>query len=137
MMNSWPLLFLAWLVAVVATSGSLFFSEVMYYPPCVLCWYQRIAMYPMVLLLLVPLLSPQQGFLPYVLPLALVGGAIAAFHNLMTWGIVSETLLPCSQGVSCTTPHIEWLGFITIPLLSFTAFTLIIILTLLARRRSP
>jgi disulfide bond formation protein DsbB len=116
---------LAWIQALVATCGSLYFSEVLKLTPCVLCWYQRIAMYPLVVVLGVGLLLRERRIRLYALPLSLIGLAIAIYHNLLYYGIIPESIQPCTTGVSCTTRQIEWLGFITIPLLSLVAFTVI------------
>lgn len=117
--------YLAWLIALVATVGSLFFSEVMELPPCVLCWYQRIAMYPLVLVIGAGIVMRDAKLKSYALPLTLVGLAISVYHNLLYYGILPESIAPCKQGISCTTAQIEWLGFITIPLLALSAFVLI------------
>ena len=121
-------IFPAWLVAIIATFGSLFFSEVMKYPPCVLCWYQRICMYPLVLILISGMFPVSRTVVKYALPLALTGWAVAFYHNLLYYKLIPESAAPCVNGISCTSVHIEWLGFITIPLLSLLAFTSIIIL---------
>jgi disulfide bond formation protein DsbB len=126
---------LAWTLALVATVGSLFFSEVMQLPPCVLCWYQRIAMYPLVLIIGIGIISKDVRMKIYALPLCLVGLAISVYHNLLYYGIIPESIVPCQQGISCTSRQIEWLGFITIPLMSLTAFILITICLFLHKSR--
>ncbi len=128
MEKRWPLTFAAWIVAVVATAGSLFFSEVMLLPPCVLCWYQRIAMYPLVVILLVGLFPLDRRVLNYAAPLALIGWGIAVYHNLLYYKLIPEHMSPCAQGISCTSKQIEWLGFITIPFLSLAAFSVLLAL---------
>jgi disulfide bond formation protein DsbB len=127
-------LFSSWVIALAATLGSLFFSEVMKLPPCVLCWYQRIAMYPLVLLYLVSYFTQDRNGSRYTFPLVIVGLAVSVYHNLLYYRVLPESASPCVQGISCTTVQLEWLGFITIPLLSFSAFTLLGILSLLMRR---
>ena len=112
----------AWIFALVATVGSLFFSEVMQLPPCVLCWYQRIAMYPLVIVIGAGIILRDSRMKAYALPLCLTGLAISIYHNLLYYGILPESITPCTQGVSCTSRQIEWLGFITIPLLALVAF---------------
>jgi disulfide bond formation protein DsbB len=112
----------AWIIALVATVGSLFFSEVMDLPPCVLCWYQRIAMYPLVLIVGVGIISRDRRMKSYALPLCLIGLAISIYHNLLYYGLIPESITPCAEGVSCTSRQIEWLGFITIPLMALAAF---------------
>ena len=132
--RAWALLFGAWLVACMSSLGSLFFSEVMNYPPCVLCWYQRICMYPLVLILIVGLFPLKKEVVKFSLPLVLVGWSISLYHNLLYYKILPKSAAPCVQGVSCTTVYFEWLGFITIPLLSFIAFSLIFLLIALTNR---
>lgn len=117
--------YLAWTQALVATTASLFFSEVMGLTPCVLCWYQRILMYPLVVILAVGILLRDSKLRYYSLPLSTIGLLIAVYHNLLYYGIIAENLVPCTAGVSCTSRQIEWLGFITIPLMSLIAFTVI------------
>ena len=120
-------IFLAWIIAFVATLGSLFFSEVMQFIPCTLCWYQRIGMYPLVFILAQGLLmhNPIQGA-KFALPLAITGWMIAFYHMLLHVGILTEEMVPCSQGVPCSTKYIQWFGFVSIPLLSLLSFTLIL-----------
>lgn len=119
------LLYTAWLVALVATVGSLFFSEVMQLPPCILCWYQRIAMYPLVFVIGAGIVMRDGRVKFYALPVALGGFLVSVYHNLLYYGLIPDSITPCTQGVSCTTVQIEWLGFITIPLLALAAFVLI------------
>ena len=122
--------FFALIVSFVATLGSLFFSEVMHFIPCSLCWYQRIFMYSLVFLFLVNLLFPDDKIFKYSFPLVIIGWMISIYHNLLMFGIIPENLSPCVQGVPCSTVYINWLGFITIPLLSFFAYTILLILRL-------
>jgi disulfide bond formation protein DsbB len=126
-------LYLAWIFALLATVGSLFFSEVMQLPPCVLCWYQRIAMYPLVLIIAVGIILSDRSVKFYALPLGLGGLFIAIYHNLLYYGLIPDNITPCTQGISCTTVQIEWLGFITIPLLSLTAFIGIVLCLLFCK----
>jgi disulfide bond formation protein DsbB len=126
--KKWTLLFATWLIATISTLGSLFFSEVMKFPPCILCWYQRILMYPLVLILLVGMFPFDRKVVKYSLPLVLVGFLIAVYHNLLYYKILPESSAPCILGISCTTVQIEWFGFITIPLMALTAFSLLLVL---------
>lgn len=115
----------AWTLALLSAAGSLFFSEVMDLPPCVLCWYQRIAMYPLVLIIGIGIAVDDAKWKVYALPLALIGLAISVYHNLIYYGFIPESLTPCTEGVSCSERQIEWFGFITIPLMGLIAFLLI------------
>jgi disulfide bond formation protein DsbB len=131
---TWTLIFSCWILAVISTLGSLFFSEVMHFPPCVLCWYQRICMYPLCVILLGGLFPLDKKVIRYVFPLVLIGWLIATYHNLLYAKIISESSAPCIQGISCTSVQIEWFGFVTIPLLSLMSFSLILLLMIFAIR---
>lgn len=119
------LAYFSWIQATIATAGSLYFSEILHLPPCSLCWYQRIFMYPLVVIIAVGILRKDKGLPTYVLPLSILGLLFAFYHSLLQWGVVAESLVPCLLGVSCTTKFIEWFGFVTIPFLSFLAFGVI------------
>lgn len=121
---AWIFLFLSWLVAMVATLGSLFFSEVMYFPPCVMCWYQRICMYPLAIMLIIALFKNDKEVFKYAFALSLIGLFFAIYHNLLYYGLLPEAAKPCNQGVSCTSDYINYFGFITIQFLSLVAFSL-------------
>lgn len=121
------IVYLAWLQALVAMFMSLYFSEIRALPPCVLCWYQRIVMYPLVAILPVGIMKNDKNLPLYVLPLSITGLIIAIYHNLLYYKILPESIAPCRAGVSCTTKLIEWFGFVTIPLMSLAAFTVITI----------
>jgi disulfide bond formation protein DsbB len=115
----------AWIIALLSMVGSLFFSEVMEIPPCVLCWYQRIAMYPLVLIIGIGIVTRDSRMNLYALPLCLAGLAVSIYHNLLYFGVIPENITPCTQGVPCNAVQIEWLGFITIPLMGLAAFVAI------------
>ncbi len=124
----WSLLFVAWILVTIATLGSLFFSEVMGIPVCELCWYQRVAMYPLVVILALGLFPYDPGVVRYAAALASVGWLIALYQVLLVIGIIPESAQPCVQGIPCSETHISLLGFLNIPTLSFLTFTLIGIL---------
>lgn len=125
------------IIASIATLGSLFFSDVMGYMPCVLCWYQRIAMYPLVILFLVGIFQSTKSTIYFTLPLVSIGLLISTYHNLLHYGIIPEAASPCRSGVPCSTVYINWLGFITIPMLSALAFgAILIILIILLKRKT-
>jgi len=127
-------MFMVWLLSLISSMGSLFFSEVMGLPPCLLCWYQRICMYPLVFIFFVALFPFDKSVLKFSFPLAFMGFLIATYHNLLYYKILPKSASPCSQGISCTTVQLEWLGFITIPLLSLLGFSLILfVLSLIYR----
>lgn len=132
----WLMVFGAWLVAGASTLGALFFGEVMQLPPCVLCWYQRIFMFPLALILPLGLFPLDIKVARYGLALAVPGWGFAAFHLLLVAGVIPESIKPCTRGVPCSVTVIEWFGFLTIPLLSLIAFSTIIALLLAAHLRS-
>ncbi len=95
-------LWLAWLVAVAATVGSLYFSEVANFAPCRLCWFQRIAMYPLAVILLVAAVRKDPAVRWYAVPLALIGVAISGWHSLIEWRPALDSGQCELQGPSCT-----------------------------------
>jgi disulfide bond formation protein DsbB len=126
-------LWLAFLVAAVATAGSLFFSEVAGYVPCELCWYQRICMYPLSIVVLLAALANDHGVARYLLPLPLVGGAISVYHLLVENRVVGESracFLSAPGG--CATKWVDEFGYVTIPTLALSAFVLAFAFLLLA-----
>ena len=134
--TNWTILFLCWLLVTISTLGSLFFSYVVGFAPCVLCWYQRIFLFPLVILLAMGLFPFDRSVVKYARPLAIVGWMIALYHNLLYSGIIPESIQPCSQGVSCTEKYIDLFGFITIPMLSLLSFSTIIGLLIFLQRRT-
>ena len=132
--RAWNLVFAAWLVAAASSLGALFFGEVMKLPTCVLCWYQRICMFPLAVILPFGMFPLDRRLPRYGLALAVPGLLLALFHQLVVAGVVPERLQPCTQGVPCSQTVATWFGFLTIPLLSLAAFSIIIALLLAALR---
>lgn len=127
-------LHLAWVVALVATLGSLYFSEVLEYIPCKLCWIQRIFMYPLVIILGIAAVRREFQITVYVLALTIPGGLVSLFHYLYEktdWFKSASTF--CGEN-PCDIAYVNWFGFITIPFLALTAFILITVLCFLIRR---
>ena len=134
--DGWYLLFGCWLIASVATLGSLFLDKVLGIEPCSLCWYQRIFMYPLVLIFLVGLLPLDRRVTRYALPLAFFGWMTAFYHLLMYVGIVPESLQPCGSGPSCVQDDLGLFGFVNIPMLSLLSFSVVIGLLLVFMKRT-
>jgi disulfide bond formation protein DsbB len=128
-------LWLAFVVELVATAGSIYFSEVEHFVPCKLCWFQRIAMYPLVLLALPAFLRDRRAAW-YFLPLPVAGLGVSTWHVLVERGVVEETQ-SCfvSAPGGCSVRWLEELGYVTIPVLAGTAFALCITLLALAAGR--
>ena len=129
-------LVISFVVALIAMSGSLFYSDFAGYEPCKLCWYQRILMYPQVALFLVALIKKRKDVADYSLVLSVIGALIAGYHYL---GQLSITTLPCSVvgfSASCSQRFVMQFGYITIPLMAFSAFVLMIVLMALSRRKT-
>ena len=135
----WLLIFICWLIAMAALFSSLFFSEVMGLKPCVLCWWQRIFIYPLAVLFLVGMLTQgdkaDRSVVRYTLPLAIIGLGFAIYHYLVYSGFIPESLQPCSKDLSCAEINLQLMGFVTIPMLSIFAYSTIIILLLIYRKR--
>jgi len=126
----------AWAVAVFATGGSLYLSEVMEYAPCELCWFQRIFMYPLVFILGVASVKKDFKVYRYVLPLAMVGGCISIYHYLVQkTAFFKEHSTTCGI-VPCDIDYLDWFGVITIPMLALIAFIIITVVMLLVRKAS-
>jgi disulfide bond formation protein DsbB len=117
--------YIVWCIALLSMVGSLFFSEVMELPPCVLCWYQRIAAYPLVLIVGIGIVLKDPRMKTYALPFAIIGLAISVYHNLLYYGFIPEAITPCTEGVPCNAVQLEWLGFITIPLMGLASFLIL------------
>jgi len=129
-------LWLAFGVAATATAGSLYFSEIGHLVPCNLCWYQRIAMYPLALILGIAAWRDDAGVRIYAIPLAGIGAAVATYH-------VALQRLPglpfgaCSLDAPCSAIELERFGFVTIPVMALIGFvSIIVVLSLLTARRS-
>ena len=131
-------LYLAWLVALAATLGALLLGEVLGRTPCTLCWYQRIAMFPLALLLGIACLVDDRRVGRYALPLALAGAAVALYHTLLYTGFVTAAIVPCSQsGPSCTDRASQAVAGVPLPMLSLGCFAVIAVLLVLAYRARP
>ena len=132
--TGWSPLFAAWIVVTIATLVSLFFSEVVDVPVCVLCWYQRIAMYPLVLILAIGLFPYDPGVVRYAAALAALGWLIALFQVLLIAGLIPESAQPCVEGIPCSETHIALFEFLNIPMLSLLTFTVVGVLLFSARK---
>lgn len=120
-------LLLSWIAAIIATLGSLYFSEVMHFIPCTLCWYQRIFMYPLAIIFGIAVYRNDTGIYKYALPVSIIGLLISGYHTLLQKVPALKQFEMCTTGVPCSKDYINWLGFITIPLLAFVAFAIITI----------
>jgi disulfide bond formation protein DsbB len=113
-----------WAISTLSVFGSLYFSEIMNLAPCKLCWWQRIFMYPIAVILSVAILKKDKKAFIYVLPLSIPGSLLAFYHTLLQAGVIKETLISCTidGAVSCANKQINWFGFMTIPFMSMVAF---------------
>ncbi len=125
----------SFIVALMATSGSLYYSEIAGFTPCILCWYQRILMYPQVPLLAVALWKNEKIITDYILTLSLLGAPLSIYHYLLQLGLVPN--ISCSAvgfSISCAEKFVMNFGYITIPLMAATAFVMISLFMLLFKR---
>lgn len=128
-------LFFAFIVALAATAGSLTYSDIIGFEPCKLCWFQRILMYPQALILGMALIKKDKNIVSYSLALSAAGAFIAAYHYLLQVGVAPSVV--CSTvgySVSCAKKFVMQFGYITIPMMSLTAFLLINLLMVVAKR---
>ncbi|MFZ3186220.1 MAG: disulfide bond formation protein B [Pseudomonas sp.] len=119
-----------------STFGALFIGEVMGKAPCVLCWFQRIFMFPLALILVIACYRSDFAVWKYALPLAVIGWGIALYHCLLIAGFIPENIKPCGAGTPCSGADMMLLGSVPLPLISLIAFTVIAILLVLIRRRT-
>lgn len=126
-------LFAAWLIAIIATISSLYGSEIAGLSVCHLCWYQRICIYPLTIIIGIGAFQGDIRSVVYAVPLSVIGALFAIYQYL-------EQMIPgfapisfCTEHVPCSTIHLKWFGFITYPLLSFAGCVIITILLTLAR----
>lgn len=125
---SWWLLIGAWLIAVLATAGALFIGEIMMMVPCTLCWYQRIFMFPIAIVLTIACFTEDRRGAVYAWALAAGGVAVAGYHTLLVAGWIPKSWLPCQAGISCADQKLDILNGLQIPWLSLAAFLLILAL---------
>ena len=125
-------------IALIATIGSLFYSEILGFTPCLYCWYQRILMYPLVFIFATALVFKARDVAIYALPLSGVGAVFAFYHYLtQIFGLPTSCVAPggAIEGLDCAERFIFHFGFITIPFLAFTAFLIIVLLSLFVLRK--
>lgn len=116
--------YLAFGTALTAMLGSLYYSEIAGFVPCTLCWYQRVLMYPLTLIILIGIIK-QDEYLPhYVLPFSIIGMGVSTYHYLTQLGFVAHPAT-CSIGVPCNLRYVNYFGFVSIPLMALTAFIMI------------
>ncbi len=126
-------LWIAFLVGATATAGSLYFSEVANFVPCQLCWFQRIAMYPLALILLVAALRGDRSVRWYAGPLAAAGAVISTYHYLIEWRPSLEGDV-CGLGPSCADIWFRELGFVTLAFMALCGFLAILVLVVPSTR---
>ncbi|RSD29209.1 disulfide bond formation protein B [Mesobacillus subterraneus] len=129
-------LFAAWATSIIAMFGSLYFSEIRQYEPCLLCWYQRILMYPFALILGIAVVKKDYRISFYTMIMSAAGGLISLYHySLQKVPFMADNAITCGR-VPCTGQYINWLGFITIPFLALTAFIIIFALSLIIWKKT-
>lgn len=124
-------IFFAFLISFFAVIGSFFYSGVAGFPPCDLCWYQRIFLFPSAILLGMAVVKKDRKIIDYVLVLSVIGAVIAAYNHYIQLG--GNPLLPCSVGASCAQRYVWEFGYISLPMMSLTGFLLIICLMLIEK----
>lgn len=135
-LSTWHLLLMAWVLALVATLSALFIGEVMGQTPCNLCWFQRVFMFPLVIILGVACYQADATVWRYVLPVAAVGWLIALYHSLLYFGVFGDSIQPCGAGGSCTSSNMTIFGGIALPALPLMVFSIIGALLIIISRRS-
>jgi disulfide bond formation protein DsbB len=130
MLSNKNISYMSWTVALISMLISLVFSDILKFPPCTLCWYQRIFMYPLVFIIPVGILSNDDKIHTYTLVLSAVGLVIASYHSMIYHGVIQEALKVCTADLSCKTKQFELFDLISIPVMSLVSFSFIFILNL-------
>lgn len=128
-------LLLAFIVSAISVASSLFYSNVAGFPPCDLCWFQRIFMYPLVIILGTSLIKKNRDIVTYALAVVVPGFLVSLYHNYIYYsknGLTANCVFGGSQ-VSCVKRYVFELGYVTIPLMALTAFALVIVFLLFAK----
>lgn len=133
--GAWPPLMVAWLIALASTFSVLFIGEILGQEPCLLCWYQRIAMFPLTIILGIACFREDAGVWRYALPLAVAGGVVAFWHSGLFLGLIPKAIEPCGQGPSCTSTDMTILGGLPLPVLSLGAFAAIALFLLISKMK--
>ncbi|WP_227936947.1 disulfide oxidoreductase [Alkalihalobacillus deserti] len=126
----------AWITSLVATLGSLYFSEIRLFEPCTLCWYQRILMYPLIIILAVGIIKKDASVALYSAVLSFIGFSLSAYHYaIQKVSFLAESAPSCGR-IPCSGQYLNWFGFVTIPFLALTAFVIILICSLIVLRKA-
>lgn len=134
--NQENILFIAWAASIIAMFGSLFFSEIKQYEPCTLCWYQRILMYPLTVIIGIALIRKDYWISFYTMIISGIGSVISTYHYLLQKvPFFTDHAASCGR-IPCTGQYINWFGFITIPFLALIAFIIIFICSYLIWKKS-
>lgn len=114
------------ILSVIAVSGSLFYSNVVGFEPCTLCWWQRIAIYPLLILFLTAIKDGDRGVFKYVWRLSVIALVISLYHSYVQWG--GSPLIPCSATASCSKLYVYAFGYVTIPTMVLSVAVLMLLL---------
>lgn len=126
--------YVIWGVALLAMIMSLVFSEILKLPPCSLCWYQRIFIYPLVFIVPIGIVRNDKSIFTYSIVLSSIGLVISSYHSLIYHGVVQEALKLCNSELSCKAKQFELFGLLSIPVMSFFSFLIIFILSLIGEK---
>jgi disulfide bond formation protein DsbB len=130
------LLYLAWIASVLSMFGSLYFSEIREFVPCTLCWYQRILMYPFVIILGLAVIRKDYNITFYTMILSGFGACISIYHySNQKLASIFESSASCGP-VPCTGEYINWLSFITIPFMALVGFIIIFTCSLIIWKKT-
>lgn len=124
----------AWIISILAFLGSIYYSDFLHIPPCSLCWYQRIAMYPLFFIFPVGIFLKDKKVFYYALPLIVLGFLLSFYQVLLQMGLINNFLVNCGLGVDCAQITYTLFGFLTIPMQSSLAFGALIVLSYLYER---
>jgi disulfide bond formation protein DsbB len=136
LLSGWGIYCCAWLVALIATLSALFIGEVLGQMPCTLCWYQRIAMFPLVIILGIGCFRSELSAIRYAIPLVLAGLGFALYHSLVYSSIITQ-ITPCDTSNSCSGSAMTLFGWLPLPYLALLSFSFILCLLIIVVRKNP
>jgi len=128
-------LWLAWVVALVTMAGSLYYSQIADFVPCELCWFQRIAVYPLAVVLAIAAVRRDRGIWIYAVPLAALGSLVSIYQSQLQAFPTQSSF--CSATTPCSARYVWEFGFVSLPFMALTAFAFIIAMLLVARATDP
>jgi disulfide bond formation protein DsbB len=129
------IIYLIFILSATSVFGSLIYSEIMDFPPCVLCWWQRVLLYPQMILSLVAIFRKEKNIVYYLIPMSVLGFLVSLYQSYVQWG--GGSLLPCTaEGGECSKLYVYEYGYITIPFMALSIFVYLLFVSLVYKKNA-